>query len=125
MRTRVCFFGNGWRIHSLFLGHGLIEDSDSRLLLFSIYFVENPPEPVTAPAVLGVATGLPEESWGNLDRLHPMMTLFQWTMDPSDPMSVARDEHLPATLLIGGDYQVLNFTSHALGNAYRIPTSSA
>ena len=47
-----------------------------------------------------------------------MLTLFQWTMDPSDPMSVARDEQLPATVLIGvHDRQVPNFTSHALATA--------
>ena len=51
-----------------------------------------------------------------------MMTLFQWVMDPSDPMSVARDEQIPATILIGvGDYQVPNFTSHALGTALPDP----
>jgi hypothetical protein len=39
-------------------------------------------------------------------------------MDPSDPMSVARDEQLPATVFIGiGDHQVPNFTSYALATA--------
>jgi hypothetical protein len=58
---------------------------------------------------------LPEASWARIDRLHPAITLFQWTMDAGDPMSVAGDVDLPVTMIIGpGDLQVPDFTSDAL-----------
>ena len=120
----VFLSGTGGVFTHYFLDTGLIDDLGDSLvsLVFDLFQVENPPDPVTAPAVLGAAAGLPEDAWSNIDRLHPMMTLFQWIMDPSDPMSVARDVQLPATLLIGvGDYQVPNFTSHALGTALPDP----
>ena len=65
-----------------------------------------------------VVASLPEESWGSVNRLHPAMLLFQWTMDPGDPMSVARHETVPSTVFIGiDDRQVPNFTSYALATA--------
>ena len=120
----VFLSGTGGVLSHYFLDTGLIDDLGDDLvsLVFELFQVSSPPEDITAPAVLGAAAGLSEASWGNIDRLHPMMTLFQWTMDPSDPMNVARDEQLPATVLIGvGDYQVPNFTSHALATALPDP----
>jgi len=116
----VLLSGTGGVLTHYFLDTGLIEDLGDTLInqVFALFQVDDPPDPITAPAVLGAAAGLPEEAWDNIDRLHPMLTIFQWTMDPSDPMSVARDEQLPATVLIGvGDHQVPNFTSHALATA--------
>ena len=116
----VLLSGTGGVLSHYFLDTGLIDDLGDDLIgqVFTLFQVDDPPDPITAPAVLGAASGLPQEAWVNIDRLHPMLTLFQWTMDPSDPMSVARDEQLPATVLIGvGDHQVPNFTSHALATA--------
>lgn len=115
----VFLSGTGGVLSHYFLDTGLIDDLGDELVnqIFTLFQVD-PPEPITAPAVMGAAIGLSEDAWGNIDRLHPVITLFQWTMDPSDPMSVARDENLPATVLIGvNDHQVPNFTSHALATA--------
>ncbi len=111
--------GTGGVISHYFLDTGLIEDFGDALVdqIFTLFQVE-PPDPITAPAVLGAALGLPEEAWGNVNRLHPAMLLFQWTMDPGDPMSVARHETVPSTVFIGiDDHQVPNFTSYALATA--------
>ncbi len=111
--------GTGGMLSHYFLDTGLLSDFGDTLInqLFDLFQVAAP-DPVTAPAVLGAALGLPEASWDKIDRLHPAMTLFQWTMDPSDPMSVARDETTPATILLGvDDHQVPNFTSYGLATA--------
>ena len=115
----VFLSGTGGVLSHYFLDTGLLEDFGNELVdqIFTLFQVD-PPDPVTAPAVLGAALGIPEEGWGNINRLHPAMTLFQWTMDPGDPMTVARDETLPATVFIGiDDHQVPNFTSYALATA--------
>ena len=71
--------------------------------------------PMTPATALGAILGLDEDAWGQIDRLHPVVGLFQWTMDPSDPMSLARYEALPSWMIIcTGDHQVPNFTSEAL-----------
>jgi hypothetical protein len=111
--------GTGGVLSHYFLDTGLIDDIGTDLVdqIFALFQVSTP-DPITAPAVLGAALGIPEEGWVNIDRLHPTITLFQWTMDPGDPMSVARDEATPATVFIGiGDHQVPNFTSYALHTA--------
>ena len=111
--------GTGGVLSHYFLDTGLIEDFGNELVdqIFTLFQVD-PPDPITAPAVLGAALGLPEESWDNVNRLHPAMLLFQWTMDPGDPMSVARHEAVPATVFIGiDDRQVPTFTSYALATA--------
>ena len=111
--------GTGGVLSHYFLDTGLIEDFGNELVdqIFSLFQVD-PPDPITAPAVLGAALGIPEESWDNINRLHPAMLLFQWTMDPGDPMSVARYETMPSTVFIGiDDHQVPNFTSYALATA--------
>jgi len=115
----VFLSGTGGVLSHYFLDTGLLEDFGNELVdqIFTLFQVD-PPDPVTAPAVLGAALGIPEEGWDNINRLHPAMTLFQWTMDPGDPMTVARDETLPATVFIGiDDHQVPNFTSYALATA--------
>ncbi|MCK6502585.1 hypothetical protein L6R53_04185 [Myxococcota bacterium] len=109
--------GSGGLFSHYFLDTGLIDTIDPTTMaaLFALLGVDDPPDPVTAPAALGAAMGLPEEAWARIDRLHPALQLFQWTMDPSDPMAVARDEALPTTMIIGaGDWQVPDFTSEAL-----------
>lgn len=109
--------GSGGVFSHYFLDTGLIETLDAATLaaLFAMLGVEEPPDPITAPATLGAAMGLPPEAWEAIDRLHPAMLLFQWTMDPSDPMAQARDETLPTTMIIGADdWQVPDFTSEAL-----------
>jgi hypothetical protein len=115
----VLLSGTGGVLSLYFLDTGLLEDFGNELVeqIFTLFQID-PPDPVTAPAVLGAALGIPEAGWTKIDRLHPALTLFQWTMDPGDPMSVARDETLPATVLIGiGDHQVPNFTSYGLATA--------
>jgi hypothetical protein len=111
--------GSGGVFTHYFLDTGLLGSFDPALIrsLFGL-FGAPVPEVVTPSAAFGAALGLPEEAWPGVDRLHPAVALFQWTMDPSDPMAVARDQAVPSTLFIGeGDLQVPNFTSDALARA--------
>ena len=111
--------GTGGVLSHYFLDTGLIDDIGPELIgqLFSL-FGATTPETVTAPKAMGAALGLPESAWDGIDRLHPVITLFQWTMDPGDPMSVARDEQVPTRLIVPiGDHQVPNFTTWALATA--------
>jgi len=111
--------GTGGVLSHYFLDTGLIDDIGPDLIaqLFSLFGTE-PPDEVTAPKAMGAALGLPPSTWDGIDRLHPVITIFQWTMDPSDPMSVARDEHVPTRVIVPvGDHQVPNFTSWALATA--------
>lgn len=111
--------GSGGIFVHYFLDTGLLGDIDPAdiSLLFELVGA-TPPEEVTAPAALGAILGLAEPAWENVTRFHPVVTLFQWTMDPSDPMAVARDEALPLAMLVcTGDHQVPNFTSDALAEA--------
>ena len=111
--------GTGGVFTHYFLDTGLIDELDPSLIstLFGLFGAETPEE-VTAPAALGAALGLPEADWDEIDRMHPVIQLFQWTMDPSDPMAVARDIETPSLVFLGeGDYQVPNFTTEALATA--------
>jgi len=111
--------GTGGFLTHYFLDTGLIGDLDPSLIstLFGL-FGATPPDTVTPAAVVGAALGLDEAAWDNIDRFHPAILLFQWTMDPSDPMTVARDETLPAQMVMGiSDHQVPNFTTQALSGA--------
>jgi len=115
----VLLSGSGGIFSLYFLDTGLLDSIDTSLLdsLFAIVDSEAP-DPVTPATALGALLGLDEEDWAHVDRLHPVMTLFQWTMDPGDPMSVARDQSAASTLVVGiGDYQVPNPTSEALADA--------
>jgi hypothetical protein len=108
--------GTGGMFTYYFLETGLIEQLEDSLIstLFTL-LGSDIPDPITAPAALGAALGLPEGDWERIDRLHPIIQLFQWTMDPSDPMAVARDITTPSLVFLGvGDYQVPNFTTVAL-----------
>ena len=108
--------GTGGVFTHYFLDTGLIDQFDASLLasLFTLFDAEVP-EVITAPAAFGAALGLPEEDWARIDRHHPVIQLFQWTMDPSDPMAVVRDQTAPSLVFLGeGDYQVPNFTTEAL-----------
>jgi hypothetical protein len=111
--------GTGGVMSHYFLDTGLISDMDPSFfpLLFGLFNAEVPAE-VTAAAAMGAALGLPQSAWDGIDRLHPVISLFQWTMDPGDSASVARDETLPTTIIVHiDDHQVPNFTSHALATA--------
>jgi len=111
--------GTGGFFTYYFLNTGLIDQLDTSLLstLFTILGADVP-DPITAPAALGAALGLPESDWSAIDRLHPVINLFQWTMDPSDPMAVARDITTPSLVFLGrGDYQVPDFTTEAFNVA--------
>jgi hypothetical protein len=117
--SEVYLSGTGGIFILYFLETGLLGEFDEATLasLFALFGAEMPDE-VTTEAALGAALELPEEAWPNLDRLHPVSTLFQWTMDPSDPMAVARDQTASSFILRGvGDYQVPNFTTDALAEA--------
>ena len=117
--------GSGGVFSHYFLDTGLIPTLDPGIVasLFALADADVPEE-VTATAALGAILGLPEEAWGNVDRMHPVVQLFQWQMDASDPMSVARDIRLPVRMIVcTGDLQVPNFTSEALLEA--MPDASA
>lgn len=112
-------YGSGGLFTHFFLDTGLLDDLDPTLIesLFGLVGAEVPDE-VTAATALAAIAGLPEEAWPQVDRLHPIVALFQWTMDPSDPMTLARYEALPAWMIeCVGDHQVPNFTSEALAEA--------
>lgn len=120
----VFLSGTGGVFSHYFLDTGLIDGFDPGLMatLFGLFGAEVPEE-VTAAAALGAALELPEPAWAGIDRLHPVVALFQWTMDPSDPMAVARDQTAENLVFLGvGDYQVPNFTTEALHEA--MPSST-
>jgi hypothetical protein len=118
----VFLSGTGGLFMEYFLQTGLIHTIDPAVFdsLFALLGADAPSE-ITPANVLGAGLDLPPEAWPAIDRLHPLSTLFQWMMDPSDPMTVARDEQTPALVFIGvGDWQVPNFTSEALSEALPI-----
>lgn len=119
----VYLSGTGGVFIEYFIDTGLIEQFDRSTLesLFTLFGAEAP-EVITTEAALGAALGLEEEAWSNIDRLHPVGTLFQWQMDPSDPMAVARDQDAASVILLAhGDYQVPNPTTWALAEALEDP----
>ena len=121
----VFLSGSGGNFSHYFLDTGLLADLDPTLITSLYGLVGQPvPEVVTPATALGAILGLPETAWDHIDRMHPAIQLFQWQMDGSDPMAVARAEELPARMLIcNGDYQVPGFTSHALAEA--LPNAEA
>ncbi|MFT4627963.1 MAG: hypothetical protein ACI8PZ_006657 [Myxococcota bacterium] len=108
-------------IFTLYALHtGLLDGFDPDLVagLFGLFGAEAPDE-ITPTNTFGAVFGLPPEAWDHVDRLHPAVSLFQWQMDPSDPMSVVRDEAVPTHMVIApGDYQTPDFTAEALANAH-------
>ncbi len=111
--------GTGGSFSSYFLETGLLADQDPELIasLFTL-FGAVAPEVVTTEALVGAILGVPEPAWASVDRAHPLFTMFQWTMDPSDPLAVARDETMPVTVVIApGDRQTPDFTAEALAVA--------
>ena len=111
--------GTGGVFTHYFLDTGLLTTIEPTTLqmLFGLFGAQVPEE-VNTVSIAGTVLGLSEPAWEHLDRLHPFFTLFQWLMDPSDPMAVARDETLPIALTIApGDLQTPAFTAEALSNA--------
>lgn len=111
--------GTGGIFGLYFLETGLLGSIDPTLVsgIFALVGAEPPDDP-TPQTILGALLGLPDTTWDRLDRLHPSLMLFQWQMDPSDPMAVVRDETLPVTFLVApGDRQTLDFTGEALEQA--------
>jgi hypothetical protein len=111
--------GTGGDFSLYFLETGLLAGQDPELIasLFALFGAPVPAE-VTTQALVGAILGVPEPGWAAIDRSHPLFTLFQWTMDPSDPMAVARDERTPITVVIAeGDRQTPAFTAEALARA--------
>jgi hypothetical protein len=117
--------GTGGVFSHYFLDTGLLDNSiapETVALLYGL-FGADVPEDVTPASALGAALGLPEPAWAHIDRQHPAMHLFQWTMDPSDPMAVAREIAVPARVVIAeGDWQTPDFTAEAL--AERLPDAT-
>ncbi len=111
--------GSGGLLTHYFLDTGLLETIDPALIssLFGLFGAPEP-ETLSTAAILGAALDLPEPAWAQIDRLHPVLGLFQWTMDPGDPMTVAPAIDLPVHVFVGvGDYQVPNFTTDGLVEA--------
>ncbi len=76
---------------------------------------EELPADATPGEVLAAVLGLPQSEWAELDRFHPVIGLFQLIMDPSDALSVARDQARPETVILGyGDLQVPEASTRAL-----------
>ncbi|TNE84160.1 MAG: hypothetical protein EP330_30530 [Deltaproteobacteria bacterium] len=111
--------GSGGVFSDYILHTGLLANPNglaSLLLPLLGFDAEDDPE---VGEIVAASIGIEEdEARLRIDRKHPAIMLFQWGMDPSDPMALARSEEVPVTLLTGiGDYQVPNHTSHALANA--------
>ncbi len=116
--------GTGGDFSLYFLETGLLAGQDPELLasLFALFGAPTPSE-ITTEALVGAVLGVPEPAWEAIDRTHPLLTLFQWTMDPADPMSVARDETTPVTVVIApGDLQTPAFTAESLATALPMDT---
>jgi hypothetical protein len=111
--------GTGGVFTEYVLETGLLDGFDDELIpaVFGLFGVA-PPDEVTTTSLLGAILGLESDAWENLDRSHPFLTVFQWSMDPSDPMAVARDAELGTFLAVyPGDRQTPDFTGEALGLA--------
>jgi len=121
-RSPTMLTGTGGVFSHYFLDTGLIDntiDDETIALIYGLFDAEVP-ERVTPASALGAALGLPESAWAHVDRQHPVLHLFQWTMDPSDPMAVAREIAAPVRVVIApGDWQTPDFTAEAL--AERLP----
>ena len=76
------------------------------------------PENPTGRSTMGALFGLPEAAWDHIDRLHPILGLFQLIMDGSDPMAVASNQ-LNAVHIFKGldDWQVPNVATDWLAEA--------
>lgn len=106
--------GTGGDFSEYFLSTGLTDSIDPELIgsLFTLLGAEVPDE-ISPASVLGAAVGA--TSGDHITRLHPLIGVFQTSMDPSDPMSVARDIHTPTFVVIApGDKQTPDFTAEAL-----------
>ncbi len=111
--------GSGGGYASYFLETEIFADVAPSILeqLFELAGEDLPEDP-SADAVIGAMLGLDPEAWDHVDRLHPVMNLAQWMMDPADALSTAPHIHTPTTILMGvGDLQVPNSSTYALEQA--------
>ena len=119
----VFLFGTGGIFSEYFLSTGLTAEIDPELIgsLLSLLGAEVPPE-ITPASVFAAALGASPEAAVNMTRLHPLLGLFQGTMDPSDPMAVARGVLAPAYVVVApGDRQTPDFLGEALAQPRALP----
>ncbi len=95
-------------------GHSLVEQIGPLLGIDSETLADASPAELIAAIV-----GLPETAWGNMDRRHPVLQVFQSIMDPSDPLMLVADSTVPDTILLGlDDFQVPNGTTEWLSEVH-------
>ncbi len=72
--------------------------------------------PITAPDLVGGLAGVPTQARAqNIDRLHPILSLFQMHIDPGDPISYAPYLTTLETIIMGiDDLQVPNIATAVL-----------
>jgi hypothetical protein len=110
--------GSGGFLANYVVQTGLLgTENDVVELLQGLVEADLPPDPNGSEAV-GALMGIPEESWEQVDDMHPVFVLFQMIMDPSDPLALAPDQPVPESFLVGiGDLQVPNITTDWLIDA--------
>jgi hypothetical protein len=73
---------------------------------------------LSAAGIIGALAEIPIPARANIDRLHPIIALFQTVMDPADPINYASTLTKPETIIMGvGDLQVPNSATRALVRA--------
>ena len=113
----VFLSGSGGNFIHFFLDTLMLQNFDQDILrvVVSLLSMEIHTDQTTSQSLLGAALGLDSEAWTNIDRLHPVLTLAQWSLDAGDPMTVIGSQKAESLYSIGiGDFQVPNNTTHAL-----------
>ncbi len=114
--------GPGAHFALSFLETGLGED-DGLVGTLSTLFGVDPADADGIGQLIGLGLGMTAEAAARVDRLHPVVGLFSWIVDPSDPATFAGDVGVPTTLLMGvGDLQIPNRGTEGLAGA--IPGAS-
>ena len=118
--TRALMSGTGGYLSYYVLETGLLGgDNDVVVGLAPLLgFTEEQLAESTPPELIAALAGIPETAWPLMGRHHPVMQLFATIMDPSDPMSFARDQVVPETFILGlDDLQVPERTTRWLAEA--------